>query len=148
MSGRQRWDVERADPIDFTATKRLLVESGLPTQGLKETEIWRVRDETQEIVGISGLEIWGRQGLLRSVAVRTKSQRVGVGRALVEHTIAEARKKGIQELFLITETAPAFFERFGFKHLKRVNVKGEVLNSIEFKEACAESAPVMMLPLY
>ncbi|MDA4131758.1 MAG: hypothetical protein OK454_01350, partial [Thaumarchaeota archaeon] len=54
-------------------------------------------------------------------------------------------KRRIREVYLITEAAPLFFERLGFSAIDRSRVRGSVLNSVEFKGACPETAPVMWM---
>jgi amino-acid N-acetyltransferase len=147
MNAPQSWKVVRAEPEESSSARSLLSGSDLPTQGLDETELWCVRDGAGRVLGIAGLETWGEQGLLRSVVVEEDHRRDGVGSALVERIIKEANARGLAELYLITETAPLFFQRFGFNSFDRKNVVGPVLGSIEFKEACAETAPVMRLAL-
>jgi amino-acid N-acetyltransferase len=138
--------VERARARDLAAARRLLAESDLTTQGLEEAELWCVR-EAGSAVGVAGLETWGSQGLLRSVVVQKEHRGEGMGKHLVERVSKEARTKGLSELYLITETAPHFFEKLGFESVERKKVKGKVLNSIEFRGACSETAPVMRLRL-
>jgi amino-acid N-acetyltransferase len=142
----QAWKVEKASPEDSRAARQLLSDSELPTEGLEDTELWCVR-EGSRVIGAAGLEIWGRQGLLRSVAVDRRYRESGVGNALVKHVSKEASAKGLSELYLITETAPRFFERFGFEPFERKKVEGMVLNSVEFRGACSVTAPVMRLTL-
>lgn len=147
MNTPQEWKVERAGSKDWNSARRLLSDSGLPTQGLEKAELWCVRDVEDRVVGIAGLETWGRQGLLRSVAVEGRYRKGGMGKALVERIFKEAKVRHLDELYLITETAPDFFEKFGFTSYGRENVKGKVLDSTEFKGACPETAPVMKLTL-
>jgi amino-acid N-acetyltransferase len=70
-----------------------------------------------------------------------------VGTSLVRGVISQARKREMREVYLITETAPLFFERLGFSAIERSRVKGNVLNSLEFKGACPDTAPVMRMDL-
>jgi amino-acid N-acetyltransferase len=147
MNAPRSWEVVRAELEESDSARRLLSGSDLPTQGLDETELWCVRDGAGRVLGIAGLETWGEQGLLRSVVVEESHRKDGVGSALVERVIKEANAKSLAELYLITETAPLFFQRFGFDSFDRSDVVGPVLNSIEFKGACAETAPVMRLAL-
>ena len=147
MITAEKPQVEKASAEDLESARSLLTISDLPTQGLEETELWRVRDKDGRILGIAGLETWGRQGLLRSVVVADARRNEGIGRSLVRRVTEEARERGVRELYLITETAPRFFEKLGFRPLERKRVEGEVLNSVEFKGACAETAPVMLLRL-
>lgn len=141
------WSVERANSDGLNAARGLLTKSGLPTDGLEETELWCVRNGATGVAGIAGLEVWGTQGLLRSVVVDGERRGTGLGRALVKHVIEEASAKGLTELYLITETAPGFFEKLGFRRCARKVVKGQVLRSVEFTSACPDTAPVMMLKL-
>ncbi len=147
-SKAQSWEVERVASGDLDGVRRLLSESKLPVDGLDETELWRVRKSSRgAVIGIAGLETWGRQGLVRSVVVDDSHRRSGVGRALVERVFEEARVRHLLELYLITETAPLFFERLGFEPLERRKVKDAVLDSVEFRGACPDTAPVMRLDL-
>ncbi len=138
--------VERAGPRDLASARSLLAEADLTTQGLEDAKLWCVR-EAGRAAGVAGLESWGSQGLLRSVVVEKGHRGEGMGKSLVERVSKEAKTKGLSELYLITETAPNFFEKLGFEPVERRKVKGKVLNSIEFRGACAETAPVMRLQL-
>ena len=127
--------------------RKLISASGLPRGGLDDADLWCVIGERRRIIGVAGLEAWGRQGLLRSVAVGIGNRNAGLGTSLVRHVIAEARKKKLSEVYLITETAPSFFERLGFSAIDRSRVRGGVLKSFEFEEACPATAPVMWMDL-
>jgi N-acetylglutamate synthase-like GNAT family acetyltransferase len=50
---------------------------------------------------------------IRSLAVRQEAGRRGVGRALVDACVAEARRLGLRRVFALT-LVPEFFERCGF----------------------------------
>jgi amino-acid N-acetyltransferase len=143
----QSWKVEKVKKAERQSARKLVTASGLPRGGLDDAELWCAKGEGGRVLGVAGLETWGRQGLLRSVAVDKDRRKEGVGTSLVKQIIAEARKKKMSEVFLITETAPLFFERLGFNAVDRSRVRGGVLDSVEFKEACSETAPVMRLDL-
>jgi N-acetylglutamate synthase-like GNAT family acetyltransferase len=96
--------------------------------------------------GCVGLEIYGSSALLRSMAIDPEHQGRGLGTALTEAIIEDARKKGISTLFLLTETAEDFFKRFGFRIVERELVPDDVKTSIEFTKLCLE-APAMMLSI-
>src|SRR5216684_2704048 len=114
MQRAQSWEVEKLKKAERRMARKLVSASGLPRGGLDDAELWCVKGEGGLILGVAGLETWGRQGLLRSVAVGNGYRKAGVGTSLVRHVISEARKKKISEVYLITETAPLFFERLGF----------------------------------
>jgi len=143
----QSWKVEKLNEPERKSAGRLISACGLPEEGLDETELWCVKGEGRRLLGVAGLETWGRQGLLRSVAVENEHRKARVGTALVRHVISEARKKRMREVYLITETAPLFFERLGFSAIDRSQVRGDVLNSVEFEGACPKTAPVMRIDL-
>jgi amino-acid N-acetyltransferase len=143
----QSWKVEKMKKAERQSARKLVSASGLPLGGMEDSELWCIKGEGGGILGVAGLETWGRQGLLRSVAVDKDHRKEGVGTALVKQIIAEARKKKMGEVFLITETAPLFFERMGFNAIDRSRVRGGVLDSVEFKEVCSETAPVMLMDL-
>ena len=143
MEGVQSWKVEKVTVAERQSARMLVTACGLPREGLDDAELWCVKEQGGRIIGVAGLETWGRQGLLRSVAVDEGRRKGGVGTSLVRRVIGEARKKRLREVYLITETAPLFFERLGFGAIDRSRVTGDVLNSVEFKEACSETAPVM-----
>jgi amino-acid N-acetyltransferase len=147
MQKVQSWKVEKVRAAERQAACELISASGLPTEGLDDAELWCVKGDGRRFLGVACLETWGRQGLLRSVAVECEHREAGVGTSLVRRVIFEARKKRVREVYLITETAPLFFERLGFSALDRSRVKGGVLNSVEFQEACPKTAPVLWLNL-
>jgi amino-acid N-acetyltransferase len=99
------------------------------------------------LVGCAGLEVYGAPALLRSVAVAEEQRGTGLGQALVHRILDQARADGVREVFLLTETAPAFFPKFGFVPITRAEVPDAVKASVEFTGACCASAAVMRLPL-
>ena len=101
-----------------------------------------------------GLEVHGRQGLLRSLAVRKEFQECGLGTRLANHAVSEAWSLGLEETYLLTETAARFFSnRVGFATLEeeeKLSFEGDIKESREFQGACPESAILMrrVLPPY
>jgi amino-acid N-acetyltransferase len=71
-----------------------------------------------------------------------------LGKTLVQHLLAQARHKGIQNIVLLTETAGDFFPRFGFRVINRTDAPALALASAEFQtNCCPVSAMVMQLDL-
>lgn len=95
------------------------------------------------VSGAVGLEVYGSQGLLRSLCVKPEERGKRTGARLVEAVTAEAMAAGISELYLLTTTADQYFERHGFARVERASVDGPVLKSIEFASACPKTAVVM-----
>ena len=138
----------RAVTDDFAAINDLLTQSQLPLAGVAEHLshfLLAVADES--LLGCAGLEVYGTDALLRSVAVQAAEQSKGVGRALVERLRQQAEADGLRQLFLLTTTAASFFQRLGFQTITREEVPEAVQASVEFQGVCPLSATVMRLAL-
>jgi len=67
------------------------------------------------VIGCASLKIYSRElAEIAGLAVRSDQQGAGVGRALTEAIIAEARAAGLAELLALTRK-PAFFLKLGFQ---------------------------------
>lgn len=134
-----------AHPDDVPRTLELLHAAGLPDTGVAELGGRLVVAEVDgRIVGCAGLEVYGPDGLLRSVVVADDLRGRGVGAALTQHMTELAAAGGLRRLYLLTETAAPFFGRMGFAAIDRNEVGGEVLAAPEFATLCPASAQVMM----
>jgi amino-acid N-acetyltransferase len=58
----------------------------------------------------------------------------------VQGCLDVARAEGLQAVYLLTTTAAAFFQRWGFAPHARAAVPGVVRASVELSQACPESA--------
>jgi amino-acid N-acetyltransferase len=132
---------------DQKIIRSLLSGFKLPLDGLDETKLWVLELSNGEVVGVAGLEEYDKQGLLRSVAVIKSIHNQDYGTSLANYVIGEAKKSQVQNLFLLTTTAPAFFKKLGFKEESREKVAGSITNSVEFRSACPKSAILMRLSL-
>lgn len=141
-------DIAPAAPADLAAVFALLDANGLPRAGLDEhLATTLVARDQGRLVGCAALELYGRAALLRSVAVAAPLRGRGVGQALTSAALALARGRGVQTVYLLTETAAQFFPKFGFEVVTRASVEPAVLQSTEFTTACPASALVMALAL-
>ena len=137
--------VRPATPADLAAVERLLAESGLPLDGVREAlPAFVVAQAGDDIVGVAGLECCVANGLLRSVAVHPDWRSYGVGRALVARVISDAEARGMDALYLLTTTAERYFPSFGFRPIPRDQVPEDIRETVEFREACPASATVML----
>jgi amino-acid N-acetyltransferase len=98
-------------------------------------------------VGVVGLEYYGASALLRSLAVAPEARGRGLARALTAQALAAAREQGITQIFLLTETAAAFFPQFGFTRIAREETDAAVQDSVEFRLARCHSAVCMRCTL-
>jgi amino-acid N-acetyltransferase len=102
-----------------------------------------VADRDGSVVGAVGLELLGKRPLLRSLVVGMGSRNIGIGKSLASEPIRRARATSIDELFLVTIDAAAFFERLGFEHLPHADAPPEVRATSEFSELCPSTARLM-----
>ena len=73
----------------------------------------------KEVVGVVGLRImWSNLAECYALAVTPQSKGMGLGRRLVEASIAEAERLGIRRVFALTYER-AFFEKLGFEVVDR-----------------------------
>ncbi len=140
--------VELAEPADLPAILALLAESGLPEAGLKDhvgTLLLAAKGGGNgRLLGCGALEIYGSDGLLRSVAVAEDARGRGLGDRITRATLALASKLELTEVYLLTETAQAFFARHGFLQTERATIPTAVCRSVEFSSACPASAVAMV----
>lgn len=140
--------IRAATHDDLPAVERLLTESSLPLDGVRDAlPTFVVAEAGGDIVGVAGVECCVANGLLRSVAVHPDWRSHGVGRALVTRVISDAEARGTDALFLLTTTAERYFPSFGFREITRDAVPDDIKATAEFREACPASATVMMRPV-
>jgi N-acetylglutamate synthase-like GNAT family acetyltransferase len=140
--------VRRATTHDWTAVEALLEAAGLPLDGAHEhLDDFVVAERDGSPIGCAAVERYGDAGLLRSVAVAASERGRGIGVALVERSLADARAAGVVTVILLTTTAEGFFPRFGFEVIDRSIVPDAVRDSAEFRGACPASATVMRVAL-
>jgi N-acetylglutamate synthase-like GNAT family acetyltransferase len=137
-----------ATAADWPAIAAVLTANGLPIEGAEDhLHTFIVAESNGEVVGAAGAELYGDTALVRSVAVSPGLQRQGVGRQMVELLIAQARRRSLRSLHLLTMTAASWFERFGFEQAGRDGAPPAMRASVEFKGACPASATFMSLML-
>ncbi len=134
-----------AASADLPKVKSFLRGNGLPDLGVDDwiQSFVIAEDRSGNWIGVAGLERYGESGLLRSVAVDSQSRGRGYGGALIDAVLRNARAEGLKKVYLLTDDADEYFERFGFQTVKRQDVDALVKTSREFTEACPESALVM-----
>lgn len=87
--------VERSAPEDVPAIEMLPTVCGLPVDGAAAAFCHGViaHSDDGSLLGSAAVELYGADGLLRSVAVRPDARSAGVGRALVQAAQDLARAK-------------------------------------------------------
>ena len=140
--------VRPALEVDWQAMSTLLRVCALPLEGAHEhLSAYFVAILDGAVVGTAGLEVYEDAALLRSVAVAPFRQGIGIGQVLVARVDAEARRRGIKALYLLTTTATAYFAKLGFSTETRERIPPALLASAEFRGACPSTAALMCRPV-
>jgi len=122
----------------------LLATEKLPVADLPEhLDNFLVALEHGELIGVAGMDIYGQSALLRSVAVQPSDRNKGVGEKLLHRIEDLARSRGINAIYLLTETASGYFIKKNYQQITRNKVPDDVLGSTEFSFVCPQSAIVM-----
>ncbi len=140
--------IAAATATDLPAILDLLERSKLPRVGIEgHLDTTLVARRGNQLVGCAAIELYGTAGLLRSVAVDAALRGQALGQRLTRAALDLAQERGIDTVYLLTETAGEFFPRFGFRRITRAEVALAVQQSVEFTSACPASALVMQLDL-
>lgn len=140
--------LRQAGPADWPAVSQLLQAHQLPLDGAREhLATFVLATRGAEVIGCAGVERYGDLALLRSVAVAPGLHRQGIGRAMVDLLLQEARRRGVRRLYLLSVTAPEYFAQHGFKRIPREQVPAALKASAEFQGACPACAALMELVL-
>ena len=133
-----------ATPGDLASVEALLTDARLPLDGVAHAlPDFVVAEHEGALVGVAGLETCCDNALLRSVAVAPAWRARGLGRQLVTRVVADAERRGIRALYLLTTTAERWFPSLGFATVSRDAVPDDVRATDEFRGACPASATVM-----
>ena len=145
MNDRSRVLVALA-PEELAGLRQALISAALPHDDLAEPgrRFYRLGAAGGPL-GWAGLEVHGREALLRSVVALHRGQ--GTGRELVARIGDEARRLGVERLWLLTTTAAAFFARLGFEERPRDAAPDAIRATREFRDICPASATCMVSAL-
>jgi len=124
----------------------LLEAEGLPASDLTEAHLQHFffigTDGTPS--ALVGLEIYGRDALLRSLVVSATARTQGLGSALVLHAEQYAAAHEVRALYLLTTTAESFFEHRGYRRIERANAPSAIQSTREFASLCPASSAFMI----
>ncbi len=112
---------------DLQSIQDLLRHNGLPIEGIERNmATFLVLEKEGRVVGCGGVELLGRSGLLRSLAVVEQERSRGYGRLLVDQLFAVASLHAVDDLFLLTVDKMGFFEKIGFSPIPRAEAPQRV----------------------
>ena len=135
----------RAGTEDRKAIEELLSRFQLPVDDIAQPHIYFIIAEDDDtIAGCIGIETYGTEGLLRSLAVDEEYRNKKIGRQLINHLHAYALESGVEHLHLLTETAASYFQRFGFSQGNRGSAPDAIRATKEFSILCSSRAVYMV----
>ena len=122
----------------------LLQEEKLPVSDMPDSmEHFFLAMDGMKVIGAIGVEQYERFGLLRSLVVNKEYRNQNIASSLIKALEQHARTVAIDSIYLLTETAPHYFEKKGYRIIKREEVPAPVQASSEFSHVCPQSAIVM-----
>jgi amino-acid N-acetyltransferase len=122
----------------------LLQSENLPVEDLPASlNIFFVATENTRVIGAIGLEKYENCGLLRSMVVSKEFRNKSIASKLVQQLESFATEAGIDCMYLLTETASAYFKKKGYEQISRDEVPKPIHASSEFSHVCPVSAIVM-----
>ncbi|MFH1788347.1 MAG: N-acetyltransferase [Candidatus Altiarchaeota archaeon] len=143
--------IRKAVPADVARIKTLIDDYAgrgeMLARSLSElyehVQCFNVAVKDGEVIGCCALYVcWMDLGEVKSLAVAEKHRGKGVGKALVEESLAEAEKLGIKKVFTLT-TKPDFFKKIKFKVIEKETLPhkiwGECIRCTKY-ENCDETA--------
>ncbi|HEY8121688.1 MAG TPA: arsenic resistance N-acetyltransferase ArsN2 [Myxococcota bacterium] len=137
-------EIRPARASDLASVEALLREAALPWEDVApHFGAFLVGERGGALVASAGFEHYGAQALVRSVAIAPALRSGGLGAALCDTLLGDARRRGVSDAYLLTTTAPRFFERLGFAALARERAPGAIRATREFAGLCPASAVLM-----
>lgn len=142
--------VRLAKKNDMINMLQLLEKANLNTEGLAENldnflVVEDVRQSEPYVVGMVGLEIYGDLGILRSLVLRSESWNSKVGVELLSLIIGYGWKKGLREIYLMTQISQDFFEYWGFVEVTWDDLPEHLRQSSQFHEYDSRYVTLMRL---
>lgn len=137
--------IRPAPPADLGAVLDLLEACDLPVDGVAAAfgTFLVATGDAGAVVGSARLEARDDEVLLRSLAVAPPHRGRGIGDGLFREIVAVARARGARRAWLLTGTAAPVFAHHGFEVAARDDAPEEIRETVEFREACPESATCM-----
>ena len=105
-------------------------------------------EDRGKISGVCALHVlWEDLAEVRSVAVKKELQKTGIGRRLVRRCISDAKRLGVNRVFVLTYQ-PVFFRKLGFEDIDKSalpqKIWGDCIRCPKFPE-CDEHALILNL---
>lgn len=149
MELNDNYNLVKTNNSDLITLRQILGSCQLPANDLTKEHLdhFYLLKRDSDAYGCIGLEIFGENGLLRSLAIKKQIRGKGYGQLLVRQIEEYAQGQGIDSIYLLTTTAEAFFNKMGYSPIDRDDIPQEVKKSEEFSSICPSSATAMIKTL-
>jgi amino-acid N-acetyltransferase len=133
----------------FAAFEGALAAAGLPVSGLDAdgAEYFAFGMRADEQLAFVGFVQFGSEALLRSLVVLEAFRGQNYGNWTIDAIAQQARKQGVQRIWLLTTDAERYFVHQGFRIVQRKDVPSVIAASRQFSTTCPDSAVLMCLTL-
>jgi|SRR5471030_252871 len=146
MTKDENMNIRQANAEDLAFVRTLLADNALPNTDVDDSsriQFLIADDADGQPAACIGVEAYGSEALLRSLAVSRARRGQGVGRALVVAAEDTSRALGVSRLYLLTTTVSDFFLHVGYDVVNRVDAPDSLQGSSQFAELCPASAVCM-----
>ncbi|MCB1479784.1 MAG: arsenate reductase (glutaredoxin) [Rhodobiaceae bacterium] len=130
---------------DAPELKTALETAGLPVSDLESCGgvFFSYATPDGKLAGFGGFQTLGKDALIRSVVVVPERRGQGLSKAIVPLLLRRAFDAGARTAWLLTETAPAAFEKLKFVRVERNEAPEALRATEEFSALCPASAALM-----
>jgi amino-acid N-acetyltransferase len=123
-----------ATPADKNQIRRLLSKCELPTLYLhRHLKSFMVAKVDKKIVGVIGVEVYGRLGLLRSLCVDQSYRGRGIAKMLNAKMLAYTRIRKMDRLYVFTWDADKFASKLGFRKIDKKRIPKSIRSTWQFR---------------
>jgi N-acetylglutamate synthase-like GNAT family acetyltransferase len=128
-------------PWEREGLKSALLKAALAVDDIGEPGVlfWRFETFEDIPVGFGGIEVHGRDALLRSLVVLPPLRQLGMGAAIVGLLEIEARALKCETMYVVTGSLRELFVRLGYAGCAVGNVPEQIRESREFVRGGARS---------
>lgn len=135
-----------ADRDDKNKIRRLLSECELPTLYVhRNLKYFMVAKADKRIIGVVGIELYGRTGLFRSLCVDENYRGRGIAKMLNKKLMAYARIWKISRLYLFTFYAEKFASKLGFRKIDRKRIPQSIRSTWQYRKSRSYPSVVCMM---
>jgi amino-acid N-acetyltransferase len=135
-----------ADPDDKSQIRRLLFQCDLPTLYVhRHLKSFMVARADKKVIGVIGIEVYGRTGLFRSLCVAENYRGRGIARILNEKLLSYARMWKIDRLYLFTWYAEKFASKLGFRKIDKKRIPKSIRSTWQFRKSLSYPSVVCMM---